>query len=98
MASNQNRRRRIMASPDVATTEPSVRVEGSAEPNCRASIYTKSGDRGETDLVGGPRVPKNSARHEVCGDFDELNSWLGLVRCEPLADDMASLLERIQRQ
>jgi len=60
------------------------------------TIYTRTGDQGETDLLRGGRVPKDAARLEVCGAFDELDAWLGLVRCEPLPEDAAALLERIQ--
>jgi cob(I)alamin adenosyltransferase len=42
-------------------------------------IYTKTGDRGETGLFGGQRVPKDHARVEAYGDVDELNSVLGIV-------------------
>jgi cob(I)alamin adenosyltransferase len=62
------------------------------------SVYTRSGDDGETDLLGDGRVPKDAARLEVCGPLDELNCWLGLVRCEPLPAEIASLLEQIQRR
>ena len=62
------------------------------------SVYTRNGDNGETDLVGDGRVPKDAARLEVCGPLDELNCWLGLVRCEPLPAEVAALLERIQRR
>jgi cob(I)alamin adenosyltransferase len=61
-------------------------------------IYTRTGDQGETGLLGGGRVPKNAARIAVCGAFDELDAWLGLVRCEPLPEGAAALLERIQRR
>ncbi|HKY08646.1 MAG TPA: cob(I)yrinic acid a,c-diamide adenosyltransferase [Candidatus Binatia bacterium] len=43
-------------------------------------VYTRTGDRGETALVGGKRVPKDSARIEAYGTIDELNSILGLAR------------------
>ena len=43
-------------------------------------IYTRSGDRGLTALVGGARVPKESARLEAYGTIDELNSVVGIVR------------------
>ncbi len=43
-------------------------------------IYTRSGDRGLTALVGGARVPKESARLEAYGTIDELNSIVGIVR------------------
>ena len=62
------------------------------------SVYTRTGDDGETDLLGDGRVPKDAARLEVCGPLDELNCWLGLVRCEPLPAEVASLLEGIQRR
>jgi cob(I)alamin adenosyltransferase len=44
------------------------------------SIVTKSGDKGETSLMYGRRVPKNDARVEAGGCVDELNSALGLAR------------------
>jgi cob(I)alamin adenosyltransferase len=62
------------------------------------SVYTRGGDNGETDLLGDGRVPKDATRLEVCGPLDELNCWLGLVRCEPVAAEIASLLEQIQRR
>ena len=43
-------------------------------------IYTRTGDRGETSLFGGGRVPKDHPRAAAYGDVDELNSVLGLVR------------------
>ena len=42
-------------------------------------IYTKSGDKGETGLGDGTRVPKDAARVEAFGLVDELNAVLGLV-------------------
>ncbi len=43
-------------------------------------VYTRAGDKGETSLVGGKRVPKDSARIEAYGTIDELNSIVGLAR------------------
>src|SRR5262249_60546178 len=43
-------------------------------------VYTRRGDRGETDLVGGQRVPKDSARIDAYGTVDELNAALGVAR------------------
>jgi len=43
-------------------------------------IYTKTGDKGETGLFGGERVPKDTPRIEAYGDVDELNSLLGVIR------------------
>ncbi len=43
-------------------------------------IYTKTGDKGETSLFGGTRVPKYNDRIEAYGTVDELNSYIGLIR------------------
>lgn len=43
-------------------------------------IYTKTGDKGETSLLGGTRVSKNHIRIEAYGTLDELNSWLGFIK------------------
>jgi cob(I)alamin adenosyltransferase len=43
-------------------------------------IYTKKGDKGETSLIGGKRVPKNHARVEAYGTVDELISAIGIIR------------------
>ena len=43
-------------------------------------VYTRAGDQGETALVGGRRVPKDSPRIEAYGSIDELNSIIGLAR------------------
>ena len=45
-----------------------------------SKIYTKTGDKGTTALVGGTRVSKDSARVETYGTVDELISWLGVIR------------------
>ncbi len=45
-----------------------------------SKIYTRTGDRGTTRLVGGQQVPKDSARIEAYGTVDELNAVIGLVR------------------
>lgn len=42
-------------------------------------IYTKTGDKGTTSLIGGTKVPKSDLRIETYGTVDELNSWIGLV-------------------
>lgn len=61
-------------------------------------IYTKTGDSGETGLFGGPRVPKDHARIEAYGTVDELNTVLGLVRCESLPPEIDSLLAQVQNE
>ena len=44
-------------------------------------VYTRTGDKGETGLVGGKRLPKTHPRIESYGTVDELNSLIGIVRC-----------------
>lgn len=48
--------------------------------NSEYKIYTKLGDKGETSLLGGSKVPKYHERVEAYGTLDELNSFIGLVR------------------
>lgn len=43
-------------------------------------VYTRQGDRGETRLVGGQRVPKDDARIDAYGTVDELNAFIGAAR------------------
>jgi cob(I)alamin adenosyltransferase len=43
-------------------------------------IYTKTGDKGETSLLGGQRVRKDNIRLEAYGTIDELNSFIGMLR------------------
>ncbi|MDV6919537.1 hypothetical protein FA571_23165, partial [Pseudomonas aeruginosa] len=52
--------------------------------NRLSKIYTRTGDRGETGLAGGRRVPKSHPRIEAIGAVDELNSQLGLLLAELL--------------
>ena len=64
-------------------------------------VYTRTGDKGETGLVGGRRVPKDSPRIEAYGTVDELNSIVGLARVfneEKLEDGEAHrFLDRVLR-
>lgn len=59
-------------------------------------VYTRKGDTGETSLLSGDRVRKEDARVEAYGTVDELGSLLGLLRCEPLPEDVADRLVVIQ--
>jgi cob(I)alamin adenosyltransferase len=61
-----------------------------------ARIYTRTGDKGETGLVGGARVPKDSVRVEAYGNVDELNSTLGIVRAFLKDRELDSLLAELQ--
>lgn len=59
-------------------------------------IYTKAGDKGETALFGGQRVPKESLRIETYGTVDELNSVVGIVRSLKPHKEVDTILESIQ--
>jgi len=59
-------------------------------------IYTKKGDTGTTQLIGGTRVPKSHLRIEAYGTIDELNSWIGLVRAQVTDEHSGALLKEIQ--
>ncbi|GAB4017236.1 cob(I)yrinic acid a,c-diamide adenosyltransferase [Spirosoma migulaei] len=59
-------------------------------------IYTKTGDKGQTALIGGRRVSKADLRIDAYGTVDELNSWIGLVRDQPVNDNRKELLKEIQ--
>ncbi|MCB9183113.1 MAG: cob(I)yrinic acid a,c-diamide adenosyltransferase [Flavobacteriales bacterium] len=59
-------------------------------------IYTRTGDKGQTGLLGGTPVPKDDARIEAYGTVDELNSHVGMLRALS-APHHAELLLGIQR-
>lgn len=59
-------------------------------------IYTKTGDQGTTALFGGKRVSKADLRIETYGTVDELNSYIGLVRDQPVNQNRKSILVEIQ--
>lgn len=62
-------------------------------------IYTKTGDQGETSLIGGARVPKSHARLEAYGTVDELNSLTGLLRTYSRDQhDVDAVLEVVQHR
>lgn len=71
-----------------------------------SKIYTKSGDGGDTSLVGGQRVRKNSLRIESYGTVDELNAVVGLCRranqteaaTDTVRDEIDGFLHTIQNQ
>ncbi len=69
-------------------------------------IYTRTGDAGNTHLVGGQRVSKDDLRIDCYGTVDELNAFVGLARtrleelshrAQPLAE-LASILKRVQHE
>jgi len=59
-------------------------------------IYTKTGDKGLTSLIGGSRVPKYHIRIESYGTVDELNSYLGLIACQEISVHDQQILKQIQ--
>lgn len=59
-------------------------------------IYTKTGDKGETGLFGGKRLPKYHLRIEAYGTVDELNAHLGLVRDSIQNEEARTMLKEIQ--
>lgn len=59
-------------------------------------IYTKTGDKGQTSLIGGTRVPKYHLRIETYGTVDELNSYIGLIMCQGIETHDQQLLKEIQ--
>ncbi len=67
-------------------------------------VYTRRGDRGETDLVGGARAPKDSPRIDAYGTVDELNAALGAVRAfnaaarAPKRRELDDVLRRLQNE
>lgn len=59
-------------------------------------IYTKTGDKGETSLIGGTRVPKYHERIEAYGTLDELNSFIGNLRDQISDQHLREVLLKIQ--
>jgi len=59
-------------------------------------IYTKTGDDGTSGLIGGTRVEKYDLRLESYGTVDELNSWVGLLRSQPIDQATREFLRSIQ--
>ena len=59
-------------------------------------IYTKTGDQGTTSLFGGKRVLKSDLRIDTYGTVDELNSWIGVLRDQPINQNRNAVLIEIQ--
>lgn len=59
-------------------------------------IYTKTGDKGQTSLLGGSRVPKHHLRIESYGTIDELNSYIGLLRDQVIDKKHVNVLLEVQ--
>ena len=69
-------------------------------------VYTRGGDRGETGLAGGQRIPKDALRIEAYGTVDELNSFIGVARdtaegltsTHPMMAELDAILKRVQHE
>jgi cob(I)alamin adenosyltransferase len=69
-------------------------------------VYTRGGDKGETSLVGGQRVPKDAVRIEAYGTVDELNATIGVARqtveelraAHPALTELDTILKRVQHE
>jgi len=61
------------------------------------SIVTKTGDQGETSLFSGKRVSKSNAYIKACGEIDELNSFIGLVKTKNIDKKDKEQLLNIQK-
>lgn len=61
-------------------------------------VYTKTGDKGTTCLIGGTRIAKSDLRIETYGTSDELNSFVGLLRSGNITPEIDAQLERIQNK
>jgi cob(I)alamin adenosyltransferase len=68
------------------------------EPVRLTRIYTGGGDRGETSLGDGTRVPKLDCRIAAFGAVDELNSHIGLALAAELPDELREVLTRVQNE
>ena len=68
------------------------------EPVRLTRIYTGGGDRGETSLGDGTRVPKLDCRIAAFGAVDELNSHIGLVLAAAVPDELRVVLTRVQNE
>ena len=64
----------------------------------KSSVYTKTGDKGTTSLVGGTRVAKAHVRLNAYGTVDELNSFVGLLICAIKDEDDLKVLSFIQHK
>lgn len=94
---------------DVLALEVNAKMDNVTFDDPRVAInrvYTRGGDKGETGLAGGQRVPKDSRRIEAYGTVDELNSFVGLARdtaeelagAHPAMAELAAILKRVQHE
>jgi cob(I)alamin adenosyltransferase len=61
------------------------------------TLYTRTGDAGETSLFGKNRISKADPRVDAYGDVDELNAWIGYIRSFTIDPDVDAALLQVQR-
>jgi cob(I)alamin adenosyltransferase len=94
---------------DIFTVQVSAKMEKVRYDKPRVAInrvYTRGGDKGETSLAGGQRVPKDSLRIEAYGTVDELNGTIGVARSTvealtgayPKIAELDAILKRVQHE
>ena len=64
----------------------------------KSTVYTKSGDKGKTSLVGGTRVKKTHVRLGAYGTIDELNSFIGWLDCAIIDEETSRFLSFLQHK
>ncbi|PRY96999.1 cob(I)yrinic acid a,c-diamide adenosyltransferase [Marinilabilia salmonicolor] len=64
----------------------------------KSQVYTKTGDKGKTSLIGGTRVDKHHYRLEAYGTVDELNANIGMIRSWPNEESINNVILHIQDQ
>ena len=63
-----------------------------------SKIYTRTGDKGETGLGDGSRLEKDHIRIEAIGTVDELNSIIGMILANDIAEEISTCLNKVQHQ
>ena len=63
-----------------------------------SKIYTRTGDKGETGLGDGSRLEKDHIRIEAIGTVDELNSIIGMILSNDIAEEISTCLNKVQHQ
>lgn len=63
-----------------------------------SKIYTRTGDKGDTGLGDGSRVDKDHVRVEAFGTVDELNSIIGMILANDIAEEISTCLNKVQHQ
>ncbi len=64
----------------------------------KSQVYTKTGDKGKTSLIGGTRVSKHDVRLEAYGTVDELNTFIGMIRSFDIDDESEKQIIDIQNK